>query len=206
MRFSSAADRPAAGDWIGLNFGTYSRGSRLVRTTVEHAGTAAERGAVVVYFGDVELAGCTLQDSAGYGLYLWTNGTANVTGTAIRRSALGGVYSNDTSTLGRGMGASFARNTLTANGGAPLNMTATHLRELDASSAFTGNAEDVVVVRGATLSRDATWRRLDVPYRFNHNLVAQSATGAAVITSRAARASASTAAPGSPSPTTPGCA
>jgi len=182
VRFTSAAERPAAGDWIGLNFGTYSRGSRLVRTTVEHAGTAAERGAVVVYFGDVELDGCTLQDSAGYGLYLWTNGTANVTGTTIRRSALGGVYANDTSTLGRGMGASFARNTLTANGAAPLNMTATHLRELDASSAFTGNAEDVVVVRGATLSRDATWRRLDVPYRFNHNVVVQNSTGTAVIT------------------------
>jgi hypothetical protein len=38
------------------------------------------------------------------------------------------------------------------------------------------------VVRGATLSRDATWRRLDVPYRFNHNVVVQNSTGTAVIT------------------------
>jgi hypothetical protein len=182
VRFTSAAERPAAGDWIGLYFGTNARGSRLVRTTVEHAGTAAERGAVVVYFGDVELEDCTLQDSAGYGLYLWTNGSANVVGTTIRRSALGGIYSNDTSALGRGMGGSFVRNTLTANGGPPLNLTATHLRELDATSTFTGNAEDAVIVRGATLSRDATWRRLDVPYRFNHHVVVQNTTGTAVIT------------------------
>ncbi|MFO0602166.1 MAG: MopE-related protein [Polyangiales bacterium] len=181
VRFTSAAAAPAAGDWPGLYFGTRSAGSRLTRTTVEFAGASPARGAVTVYWGTLTVADSALQDSEGYGLYLFTNGTATVTGTSLRRNALGGLFASDTAALGAMAGGSFARNTVTANRGAPVSVTAALVGELDPSSSLTGNAEDVVTVRGATLRTGARWRALGVPYRVTQPVTVQALSGSAVI-------------------------
>ncbi|REL33488.1 right-handed parallel beta-helix repeat-containing protein [Rhodohalobacter sp. SW132] len=85
-----------------------------------------------------------------------------ITNSTIRHSASDGIWVNSESDL-----TVFEGNTITENESAPVNMPASSIHQLDATSGFTGNADDFIFVRSGheINNEDVTWENLDVNYR-----------------------------------------
>lgn len=140
---------PMRGHWKGLRFDGTSVASHLDYVIVEHAGnvTGDADSAALKLTGDsrgvrVGLSHTTLRESAGWGL--WATGSAvlpEFTGNVLTRNTLG-PGSFDSETVGR----------------------------LDASSTFSGNDRDELIVRASRISTSATWDALDVPYHLKSDL------------------------------------
>ncbi|HOX46211.1 MAG TPA: hypothetical protein PK668_21585 [Myxococcota bacterium] len=130
------------GSWTGLVLTNATAANRLDWVIVEYAGgTAAIDNAAVTLdtTGEavrLQMDHTTVRESSGFGLYL----------------------------CGRSEVASFTGNTLTRNALGPAHVFSESARLLDASSTFTGNDRDEVVVTGNQVPVDATWQTLDVPY------------------------------------------
>lgn len=142
IRFTGEQQTP--GYWIGLVFSAGATGptSTLAHATVEYAGSDAyQPGNVAVLNGSTAaIDDCTLAHSEQHGAWI-----------------------SDDSVL-----ESFSGNTITNNQGPPVHIYAANAGMLDASSSYTGNAEDVVIVANygshANVAVDQTWQALDVPY------------------------------------------
>lgn len=109
----------------------------------------------------------TFTHSFKHGLYVGTAATPSISGSTFAHNTSYGVFIYDSSSseggLYVGSGASFVSNTLTDNA-APIQVPAAYLDQLDDSSTFVGNEEDLVVVTGSTVSRTGTWQKLDADY------------------------------------------
>ncbi len=60
--------------------------------------------------------------------------------------------------------AQFENDTVTGCGGYPLHIAAEYVAPIGTGNSFAGNARDGIEVIGGPITRDAQWRRQDVPY------------------------------------------
>ena len=160
--FTSGQDDPAPGDWAGLYFGILDQGSDLSGVEVGYAGGDGD-AAIVLYSADITLEDCAIHDSEAAGVEVGSTSLPSISGCDISDNGDEGV-SIDTSS-GLASGVSFEDNTLSGNGSFPLVLPAGVAGQIDASCALTGNAEDAVSVLGDTITADATWQALDVPWQ-----------------------------------------
>jgi len=87
-----------------------------------------------------------------------------ITNSTLRHSESYGVWVNSDSNL-----PGFEGNTITENDGAPVNMPANSIHQLDATSNFTGNDDDYIFVRSGNDidAVDVAWENLNVDYRIS---------------------------------------
>lgn len=137
------------GFWTGLSFSeTGARVQRLEHVIVRHAGskTVDPRSAAIKQLpgSQVQLSvrACTLEQSAGFGL--WLEPSAVVT--------------------------DFGANTLTDNSLGPASVASEVVQVLDATSHYVGNDVDRVEVRANRVTADVLWASLDVPYALTDTL------------------------------------
>ncbi|WP_440991602.1 hypothetical protein [Haloarchaeobius baliensis] len=134
------------GYWDGIAFrGSDRTENQLRNCVVEYGGGddwifAPARANVVVFEGSrVRIDGCTLRESDNYGFAF--SGSATVD--------------------------SFTTNTVTGNSSGAGLVSAATAHPLSDTGTYTGNDEDIVLVRGANIGsrQTVTWDAIDVPYR-----------------------------------------
>jgi parallel beta-helix repeat protein len=161
--FTSAEASPASGDWNGVYFGSYDQGSIVAGLTVEYAG-ANGYGALYLVGADPIITDSAVQFSSTAGLYATTGAYPEITGTTFQDNDGSGVVLYSSAGLATSGGPTFIDNVVMNNGSYPVAISASYLDQLDASSQLSGNGSDYVYVYAATVSADAQWQALDVPY------------------------------------------
>jgi len=157
-RFQDVGGPAPSGHYLGLRFGAniISTETVLRNAIVEFGGrqsTSTERGAVEVRSGSSpNIHDSIVRESLNYGLYAQSGaGTSSVDW--------------------------FSGNRLTSNGRSPITIGSNDVSTLGANLELTGNGQDRVFVRGATVSRpDAYWRNFGVPFYLNNGLSVQGGT------------------------------
>ncbi|MFD1647631.1 hypothetical protein [Haloarchaeobius litoreus] len=141
-------EQQTRGYWDGIAFrGTDRTENQLRNCVVEYGGGddwifAPARANVVVFEGSrVRIDDCTLRESDAYGFAF--SGSAKVD--------------------------SFTTNTVTRNASGAGRVASSTTHPLSDSGTYTGNDEDIVLVRGDTIGsrQTVTWDAIDVPYRVN---------------------------------------
>ncbi len=170
--FTSDDSNPAEGDWDGVAIGYYDQDSTLAGLTLEYAGGNGIAG-LYVYYAEAEITDSTIQYNENYGIYV-TGAEPLIQDSSINDNTETGVYVASAGGLDTGgSNPTFSGNTLTGNGDHPIALPANYLNELDSSSSFTGNTEDSIMVLADTVTDDATWRLLGVPYLFDGDVHVQ---------------------------------
>ncbi len=159
--FGSAETTPLPGDWDGLLTGTQTTTCSLDGLTLEHGGGTGY-GGLYVYGGDVSVSGSVLQENAGSGIYV-ANGTLDLTNSSLLDNDDHGLELDTSGALASG-GTGVTGCTFSGNAEHPVALPADHVGKLDASSSYTGNGEDSVLVKADTVQSDASWQALDVFY------------------------------------------
>ncbi|MGB2985444.1 MAG: hypothetical protein WBE26_06130, partial [Phycisphaerae bacterium] len=129
------------GYWGGLRFyHSNSTDNRLDHVTIEYGGGYHDANLFLDGTSSsparVSITNCTLRDSGTYGFYF--------DGDSVVRA--------------------FSDNTITGNTLGAGNASADVVGYLDDTSIYTGNDEDVVAIRGSTVSTDQTWPGIDADY------------------------------------------
>ena len=181
VSFTSNDPRPSKGDYYGLILGSRAKGSYVSGLEIEYAGLSASYpGAVYINSNDTPLDDVLVSNSGQNGIYI-TGGAPEISNSTVTDSALAGVYCGSETCLDPTDGG-FANNTLTKNGDVPIRLWASQVDYLAESSSYTGNIDDNILVYGGTVSRDATWHDLGIPYRIDNNVYVQDTTYAPVLT------------------------
>ncbi len=161
--FTSSAGVPARGDWDGLYLGPLSEGSRIRGTTIAYAGGGGNSGNIYLNANtDYEVTDCTLDQSAGHGLYSLTS-SGLISDSTFTNSNNDGVYLDAGSSLTTVGTPSFVNNVITGNGGDAVHIYANDVRQLSPSSNYTGNGGRVRI-QGGTATVSGTWLALDEDY------------------------------------------
>lgn len=139
-----------AGWWNGIRFFNSDHpNNRLHYVIVEYAGNGYAANVVV---GDSNRL---------------RNGGVEIQHSIIRHGEDRGLLVHDLSELRNSTGNEYYDNDI------PVQVAKRGMGQLDGNSTYTGNANDYIrVIRGntgASISSDATWDALDVPYRFDTN-------------------------------------
>ena len=131
------------GFWRGMEVSSNNTSNELTYVVVEYAGSSGFDGAdlragvMLEGSGRLKMNNDSLRNITGYGLYLRTDD--------VKLDA-------------------FNNNVLTANN-APVMTSFLHFHRLNATNTFTGNEEDYIdTYETGTISSDATWPALGVPY------------------------------------------
>ncbi len=129
------------GYWGGLwCYYSNSANNRLEYVTIEYGGASDEANLITVGSSAqparIAVSNCTFRNSAGYGVLL--RDTTNMT--------------------------EFSSNTLTGNELGAASVMPNMVGWLDAASDYQGNGDDVVQIRGGTISDPQTWQALHVDY------------------------------------------
>ncbi len=134
--FGPFSPAPAPGSWRGIEFWERTDVNRTVLRfcRVEYAGLAGS-AAVACYSAPITLTGCCISSGAGDGLLCTNCGFISLEYDTVVNCA-----------------------------GYPLRIGAAFVASLGAGNAFTGNGRDSILVLGGTITRNAQWRRHDVPY------------------------------------------
>jgi hypothetical protein len=137
--FAGLAAAPGPGSWRGLEFWENTDWARtaLNYCRIENTG-AGGSPAVACYSVAVAITNCRIAGGAGAGIYLVNTGFAR-----------------------------FQNDTITGCAGYPLHIAAPYVASIGSGNSFTGNASDGIEVVGGVITRDAQWRRQDVPYVVN---------------------------------------
>jgi len=130
------------GYWGGLRFSNSSSTSNALHyVTIEYGGGYWDANLVVTSGATsackVAVSDCTLRESGMYGFLIEG-------------------YDTTVST--------FANNTITGNAMGAGKIDAEFVGDLDDSSTYTGNDEDIVWIFAGTVETDQTWPAIDVPY------------------------------------------
>ncbi len=159
--FGSAETTPLPGDWDGMICGTYVTTCSLEGLTLEHGGGNGY-GGLWVYHSQVSVSRSVLQENAGSGIYV-DSGTLELTGSSLLDNDEHGLeLANSGALVGGGAGVTGC--VFSGNAAHPVALPADHVGQLDASSSYTGNGEDSVLVMTDTVESDASWQALDVFY------------------------------------------
>ncbi|MFT4975544.1 MAG: hypothetical protein ACI8S6_001431, partial [Myxococcota bacterium] len=161
VTLTSSQVSPAPGDWLGLVFGSADEGSTILGLTVEYGG-ANTYGGILIQGATPTITESTIQYSEGNGIYVITGGVL-IQDSVVSDNDENGIYLIN-GTLESSRGPSFTGNTLTGNGGYPILLFANDVGQLDVSSSFTGNGDDLIFIFGDTISEDADWQMLDADY------------------------------------------
>jgi hypothetical protein len=171
VTFTSADATPAPGDWDGLTFTWQNQDSVLRGATVSYAG---QNGYASVYFsygsyngGTTELDDCVIIEGSRSAIYAYETDDIWIHDTTVSDHDGYGVYLATGSSFETTGGPTFTGNTITGNADYPVLLYAGDVKQLDATSTYTGNGTDRVYVANATVSQDATWQDLDVPYEMH---------------------------------------
>jgi len=156
--FTSDVDPVSAGDWTELELGYYDEGSSLAGFTLEGGGGGGY-GALLVYGAAPTLSDCTITGSASAGVYGRVGADIAISGCTISDNADDGIALETSSDLG-----ALSDTTLSGNGGFPLTLPANSLANIDASSSYTGNADDRIQVLEDDVTVSATWGDYGLPY------------------------------------------
>ena len=159
---TSSSSSPAAGDWGGLYIGYYDDGSSLEGLDLEYGGANGQAG-LYCYYCEVAVSDSSFTDNENHGVSIYA-GTLEMSGTSVEDNEDNGVnlvYS----VLETSGGPTFTNNTISGNGGYPIALDADYLGQLDSSSSFSGNGDDYILVGADTVTDDATWQLLDVPFQ-----------------------------------------
>lgn len=91
--FTSAASTPAPGAWAGLFFADNTTANTLLKyCTVEYAGKDYDRANITINHVDgITLENCTIRNSSGYGVFLYSSTWNNVNNT-FANNALGNIH------------------------------------------------------------------------------------------------------------------
>lgn len=136
-------DKATRGWWQGLVFGHNETSSKLAHVTIEYAGSTKS--------DSTNAAIKASTDSSGLAL--------SITNTTVRESQGYGLYLGGSSQL-----EAFSKNTFTKNTLGPAYVDSETAGLLDSTSDYTGNDVDEVTVSSYSLSKNATWKSLGVPY------------------------------------------
>ncbi len=161
--FTSDQAVPAEGDWDGLYIGSDDGGSDLEGLTVSYGGDNGY-GGIRLSGATPALRSCTVSYSSESGMYVAGGAEPAVSDSVFEHNAEYGVEINSSSGLYTIGGPTFTGNTLSDNASYPIILPANYAGQLDASSSFTGNGDDAVVLRSDDVTTDATWQALDAPF------------------------------------------
>jgi len=134
--FAPLAAVPGPGQWRGIEFWEKTDAFRTMLNycRVEGAG-AGNSAAITCYSAPVLIVNSRIADNAGDGV--------NCQGTGF---------------------AGFENNTITGCAGYPLHIAAEYVSTIGNGNTFAGNGEGAIQVTEGTITRDAQYRRQDVPY------------------------------------------
>jgi hypothetical protein len=134
--FGALSSAPVPGAWRGIEFweGTDAARTQLRFCRVERAGRPGS-AAVSCYAASVTLTGCHISFSAGDGLQCTDCGFVR-----------------------------FEHDTVVNCAGYPLRIGAAFVGSFGAGNSFVGNGRDSILVSGGSITRNAQWRRQNVPY------------------------------------------
>ena len=162
VTFTSYDSSPAEGDWDALTIGYYDQGSDLEGLTLEYGGGYGY-GGLYLYYADIEITNSTFQYNEGDGLYAYY-ASPLIQDSTFQDNTGSGVALSSSAGLDRSGSPSFTGNTLTGNGDYAMEIPGNFVGELDATSSFSGNTDDYILIVSDTIGRDATWQALDAPY------------------------------------------
>jgi len=158
---TSSESSPAAGDWNGVQLGSdVSSTTDIEGLTVEFGGGLSADGGLFAYLADsFEVRDSSFHDNNGAGIQV-DRSSISIEGCDIRDNTGNGVHLFSGSELT----SDFVNNTLTGNGGYPLQVGAFDVDFLQPSSSYTGNSADYIYLWGGDILNDATWQDLAVPF------------------------------------------
>jgi hypothetical protein len=155
-------------NWDGVQFGAFDGGSKIYGLTIEYGG-GNSRGNLYINASSPIIADSVIRASDSNGIEV---AGAAAKPVIVRNVIEGndeyGVFVASSSAIARGVnyGANtFAGNTITGNGFAPIAIPPAYVGELDVSTTFTGNGVQRIIVHGGQVTLDATWPLLDEPYQ-----------------------------------------
>ena len=164
ITFTSIRSTPRNGDWDGITLGYYDSGSVLSNTIIEYAGGNGS-GNLYMYYSEPELDTVTSTHSTVHGAYA-TYATPYIHDSEFSDNDNSGLIIYSTAYLDTNNTPGFTDNLMDGNGDYPMAVPANYLGELDDSSSFSGNGDDVIYVYADVVDTDATWQTHDVPYFF----------------------------------------
>ena len=172
VTFTGNSETPAAGDWIGLRLNGHSDPSTLTGLTVEYGGSSTSYpGNIHILGSSPVLDGCTITDSARKGIYISSSCYPTIRNSDISNNQEEGIYNYGGFTREADPG--FTNNILTGNGTYPIAINAEFVGELDATSDFSGNTDDFIMLTGGNITTSATWQKQNVPYYVSQSLALQ---------------------------------
>ncbi|MFZ5482309.1 MAG: MopE-related protein [Myxococcota bacterium] len=170
--------RPSAGDWDGLTFGQYDRGSWIEGATIEYGGGNAVANVYVASANLVTVLDSTITDSSVSGVYVTGSGASlDLSGTTVADNASYGVYLASNADLYATGGPTFSGNTITGNGLYPLVVPVAYVPQVTDDLVVSGNGTDRVYVYGGYVTADATWVGLSVPWEINGDVLVEAGGG-----------------------------
>lgn len=158
----SAAQEPAAGDWVGVHIGPEDTGSVLDGMHLSHAGQGPF-GCLYALGATIVVRDAVISDCANQGIYLNTGAALTLRDSTVERCATDGVFVSRAASL-FGDSPAFSSNVLRENGGYPASIPATWIAELGPSNSFAGNGIERISITGGDVAQSGTWRTHDVPY------------------------------------------
>ncbi|MFZ5478434.1 MAG: MopE-related protein [Myxococcota bacterium] len=177
VAFGSGQTTPARGDWDGLTFGTYDRGSTLDGATVTHGGNNGYGNVWAYYNGSagysLAITDSVVSESKYAGVYLTPSASVSVSGTELSGNATYGLHDADT---GGAIDGAFADNVVTDNDTYALYLQPNDVGQMDATSTFVGNATDRVYVAAGSMTVSGTMQDLDADWLLGGDVYVQSAS------------------------------
>jgi len=167
--FTSDDTSPAEGDWDGVKFGAYDDGSWFEGVILEYGGDNG-KGGIYVYGSSPAILDAVIRYNDNAGIYVSSSGFPGIQGTEISSNLGHGLELSSTSGLDSTAGPTFVDNVVTGNTGYAVEIAAAYADQLDGSSSFSGNGEDVVALLGDTVPWDGTWQDLGVPFLVSGDL------------------------------------
>ena len=93
ITFTSAADTPAAGDWDGIRFRSYTQDADTTFSdvTIEYAGNNTY-GALYLTASGPTITDCTITDSSSYAIWVDNNSDPTISSNSYSSNSSGDVY------------------------------------------------------------------------------------------------------------------
>jgi hypothetical protein len=158
--FTSGEQNPAAGDWKGIGIYAEDLGSEIIGLTMEYGGISGQ-GAIHATSASPRVGYSSISDAAGAGITGSGSSVLEIYNTTIANAdGIGVNLSGSSSELVKGTTPSFVNNDIYGCSGAPLELGADFVGQLDSSSSYAGNG-DRILIRHGEVSTDATWQLLD---------------------------------------------